>query len=420
MPKIVKELSAVEVNRLKEKPGFHSVGGVSGLHLQVKRTKDGKISNSCSWILRVQVGNRRPDIGLGPYPEVSLAEARAEAKEIKKQVREGIDPIAERKARKSALIQSQAKLITFEKLAQEYLAKKGKEFKTTAQIDRLTNQMKAYAYPVIGSMVVSDIERIHILNIIEPIWIEKNETAGRVRMHIERILDLAEVKGLRDGSNPARWAGNLSLSLPARKKVAKVQHRKSLPYKQLPEFMAQLKTVNRMGAKALSFIILTCARYGEACKGTWDEIDFEEQVWTIPGGREGMKLDEDHKVPLTDAALNVLADTPRLSDYIFSNNLNGPLSDVSVSKIPKLLGHDVTTHGMRATFRTWAQECTDYPEEVIEQCLSHTFGSAVRNAYARSKLMDKRRALLEEWAAFCLGVEKSEQPPMGEVKQING
>ena len=298
-------------------------------------------------------------------------------------------------------------------MATSWVAKKAKEFKTAIQTQKLTSRLESYVYPYIGNMVVGDIERAHIINMLAPIWEEKTETATRVRAYVERILDTATAEGLRTGENPARWKGNLDLSpkLAAPNKITKVEHFKALPLADMPKFMGQLAKLDYMSARALEFSILTAARSGELRKATWNEIDLQAGVWTVPPER--MKGGRAHKVPLCKSALSLLKALPRDGDYLFFNSLGKPLSDVAISKVPKKMGYDVTAHGFRATFRTWAQEHTSYPEEVPELALAHVNSDRTRAAYARSELLDKRRELMNDWERFCYkGLPKGKVVPM--------
>ena len=392
MPKKAKELSALEVSNLT-KPGVHAVGSVAGLCLQVSE------SGAKSWILRTMVGEKRKEIGLGGYPDVSLAQARGKAREIKEQIRKGIDPVAERKAKRSELIAQQALLVNFKMVAAEYITKKSKEFKTDKQTQKLSNHMKNYVYPFIGNMVISDISRAHIVNLLEPIWETKNETASRVRLHVERILDLAGVKGLRQGDNPARWKGNLEHTFADRNKIAPVKHLNALPVKDMAKFWQLLTDDTTQGSKALQFIILTACRSGEARGASWEEIDLAKKVWTIPAER--MKGGKAHKVPLCATAIELLQSLPNQQGPLFTNARGGAITDVTISKTPKRLGYDVTAHGFRATFRTWAQEFTSYADEVCELALAHVNDDKTRAAYARSQLLEKRRLLMNDWEHFC-------------------
>jgi len=367
-----------------------------------------------SWVLRVVVAGRRRDMGLGGYPEIALAQARERARDVRETIWRGIDPVTERKARHSALLAEQAQAVTFAEIAAEYVNKKAREFKTAKQRQKLENQLAYYAMPKIGRLVVRDITRAHVVAVLQPIWEAKNETASRVRLHIERILDLAGAKGLRTGDNPARWKGNLELSFPARAKVGKAVHYAALSVADMPAFMGKLRTCDTMAAKALHYAILMAARSGEVRHAEWDEIDFDKGLWTVPAAR--MKGGKIHRVPLSADALAVLASTPRLGKYLFTNTRGGPMSDVAISKAPKELGYPVTAHGFRATFRTWAQEFTGCAEEVVELCLAHVNSDATRAAYARSELIDKRRVLMTQWADFC----RDGAPATGDVVPIRG
>ena len=411
MPKIARELSDVAVRRLrwgvKQKgpgagrsvPVQHPVGGVSGLRLYCRPPIGEGGQFARSWVLRVQAGDKRRDIGLGPYPEVGLGEARRKAREIKEQIRQGIDPASECRAKRSAMRASQAREVTFATVADRYVAKKAREYKTAMQATRLRSRIDTYAIPALGHLLIQDIDRANVLDMLRPLWEVKTETATRVRLYVERILDLAEAEGLRDGANPARWAGNLELSLPKPSKVAKVQHQRSLPYGEIHCFWVKLGALQTTSATVLQFTILTAARPTEARRATWDEIDLEGKVWVLPAER--MKGQRVHRVPLSQPALNLLTSLPTRSGYLFLNAAGNPLSDSYISRVPKLLGYDVTTHGFRSTFRTWAQECTDYAEEVCELSLAHVSTDATRAAYARGELLDRRRSLIEDWGNYC-------------------
>ena len=407
MPSKVPEFSAVQVKRLAGKPGFHAVGGVSGLYLNVSDNR------AASWILKKMVGKRRREMGLGGYPDVTLARARERAREYAELISQGVDPIAEKRARKSALVRSQATAVTFRQVAADYIVKKSKELKTAKGVQKLTSHMQTYVYPFIGNMVVADIERANIIALLKPIWETKTETATRVRSNVERILDMAGAEGLRTGDNPARWKGNLELSLPKPSKVSKVEHYKALPYPELPKFMRELKAKTTIGAKALQFLILTAGRSGEVRGATWKEIDIAKKVWTIPGER--MKGGKQHTVPLSTAAVDLLKSLPRDYDHIFPAVRGGTLSDMTLAKVPRYMGHDVTAHGFRATFRTWAQECTSYPDEVCELALAHVNSDSTRAAYARSELIDKRRLLMADWERYCY-----KGKPAGKVVPMRG
>jgi integrase len=413
MPKLAKELSDAHVRRLKwgevqsgpnrgkRCPKLHAVGGVGGLYLQCSPPASGNETYARSWLLKTPVGNDRPELGLGPYPEVTLSMARQKARELKEQIRQGIDPRVTKKVAKSMLLAEQAKSVTFSTVSDMYIKKKARELKTAKQVQKLSAHLETYAYPHLGKLLIGDIERAHIIKMLSPIWETKTETASRVRATVERILDMAGAEGLRTGDNPARWKGNLELSLPLPSKISKVQHYAALPVDEMPEFMRELTSRTTAGAMALRFGILTAARSGEIRGATWEEIDMDAKVWTIPGER--MKNGRTHKVPLCGDALALLSALPRHANnnLVFVSPRGKMLSDMTLTKVIKDMGRKVTQHGFRATFRTWAQEHTNYPEEVCELALAHVNSDATRAAYARSELIDKRRLLLKEWERFC-------------------
>lgn len=424
MPRVAKELSALEVKRLSE-PGMYAVGGVPGLHLQVL-PGGGK-----TWLLRVTVGataegkQRRSEVGLGGYPAVTLQQARDKAREVREKIAQGIDPIAERNAARSALMASRATEITFEEAAQQYIAAKSPEWKNAKHAQQWNNTLETYAFPFIGKLQVRDIDTPHVLEVLEPIWKVKTETASRVRGRIEAVLDWATVRKYRSGTNPARWKGYLDTMLPEPTKVAKNGNHAALPFAEVGKFMKRLRKMEGNGARALEFTILTAARSGEVRGATWDEIDLEAKEWTIPAER--MKMGKEHRVPLTDEVVALLKALPRLEDsnLVFFAPRGGELSDMTLAAVikrmheaetkagrkgyidPKQTGRDgnpkvATPHGFRSTFRDWAAEQTDHPREVAEMALAHSIDSKVEAHYRRGDLFQKRRALMEDWAGYCL------------------
>ncbi|KDE41365.1 putative P4-family integrase [Nitrincola lacisaponensis] len=357
-------------------------------------------TGSKSWVLRTKVGERRRDFGLGGYPDVSLAQARDRAREYKDKILNGIDPVAERQANRSKLISDKAKSVTFEELAQGYIKKQSAEYKTAKQAQKLISHLETYVFPHIGKMAAADIQMPHIVAMLEPIWETKTETATRVRQHVEKILSIAIANKIRTDENPARWRGMLEHStLPKATKVSKVQHLAALPVDDMPEFWTQLKASQGMGAMALQFIVLTACRSGEARGAKWEEIDLQRKIWTIPADR--MKAGKVHEVPLTDEALALLAEVPRLSEYVFTNSRGGQLTDVAVQKAAKKIREGITPHGFRSTFKDWARKHTAYADEVSELQLAHVNNDSTRAAYARDGLIDKRRQLMTEWTRFC-------------------
>jgi hypothetical protein len=304
MPKKSKELSALSVSRIKA-TGRHSVGGVDGLCLNVE-------GNSRVWILRAVVGKRlgkdgklkphRRDIGLGSYSEVSLAEARAKATELRLQIRSGIDPIAHKQEQLEKLRIQQLKNKTFSECAKVVIANKTRELKNEKHIGQWSSTLETYIYPTLGDLTIGSITKVDIAEALKPIWIEKNETARRIRGRIETIFDYAKAMEFFTGDNPAKWKGNLEPILG--KLIQESNPHPSLPYDQVTEFIQKLRLKKGISPKALEFTILTAARSGEVFGATWQEIDFESKVWIIP--KERMKAEKEHRVPLSQEAITLL------------------------------------------------------------------------------------------------------------------
>jgi integrase len=400
MAKKAKELSALAVSRLKE-PGRHAVGGVDGLHLRI-------VGESRAWVLRIKVGDRRCDIGLGPYPEVTLANARDAAREHRKKVREGIDPLQERQQARASLRIERAKSKTFKDCAEAYIEAHKAGWKNAKHEKQWTATLETYAYPKFGSLPVASIDTGLVQDVLRPIWATKTETASRLRGRIESVLDWAKVNGYRDGENPARWRGHLDKLLPARSKVQKVEHHAALPYAEIGAFMVDLRKREGTSARALEFSILCASRSGEVRGAKWDEFDLPGKVWTIPGDR--MKAGKEHRVPLSDAAVALLEAMPRVKDsnYVFAAPRGGALSDMALSAVLKRMDRsDLTVHGFRSTFRDWAGETTAYPREVIEHALAHQLKDKAEAAYQRGDLLTKRARLMDDWAKFCAKVSKA-------------
>jgi len=411
MPKQAKELSAVEVKRLTCSVGkdgkpyntFHAVGGVSGLLLQVAAT------GAKTWILRTKIGTKRRSIGLGGYPAVSLAEARRKAQETKDKIAEGIDPVEERKAARRALIAAQLSTMTFADAMRDYIDMKSKEFKNPRQRQQWENSLNTYAVPHIGKVPVREIALPHIKAVLDPIWEEKTETANRVRARMENILGWCAVHGYRSAQNPAQWKGYLDAVYASPEKIKNKGHHAALPVDTMPDFMKALQKRTGTAARALEFLILTASRTNEVIGDkrigkagiTWQEVDLKRKVWTVPAER--MKSGKQHKVPLTDAAVDLLKGMGQgqPDQLIFP----GPKGDVPsnnfLSAVLKRMDQPITAHGFRSTFKDWAREYTAYADEVSELALAHVNSDATRAAYARSELLDKRRLLMNDWEQYC-------------------
>ena len=398
MPKLAKELGALEVKRLKA-AGWHAVGGVAGLGLEVKPT------GARSWTLRVMVGAKRREIGLGAFPEVGLADARDKARATRAEIRDGVDPVEKRREARSLRVAAQTAGMTFDQCAAAYIKAHREGWKNPKHAQQWENTLATYAGPVIGAMLVRHVETPHVLAVLEPIWREKTETASRLRGRLESILDWATVRSEREGLNPARWRGHLDKLLPAQSKVSKVEHHAALPWREIGPFMARLRAADGMGARCLEFAILTAARSGEARGATWAEIDMQARTWTVPGTR--MKAGKDHRVPLSPAALALLDKLPRIvgNDLVFPAPRGGVLSDMTLGAVLKRMEVPVTAHGFRSTFRDWAAESTAYPGDVVEMALAHAIGDKVEAAYRRGDLLEKRQRLMNDWAEYCEGSE---------------
>lgn len=394
MPKVAKQLSDRAVAAIKTE-GRHAVGGVAGLHLRISAGYRG-------WILRVQVGDQRKDMGLGAYPAVSLQEAREKARKIHDDLRNGFAPVSPKVQQRSLIASKAATEKSFRWCAEEYLKTKSSEWKNAKHRQQWENTLDAYAMPHLGQVSVSVIDLPHILACLEPIWSTKNETASRLRGRIESVLDWATVRKYRSGENPARWKGHLDKVLAAPGKIQKVEHHRAIQVDDMPSFMQDLRTRAGIAARALEFLIYTAARSGEVRGAQWSEIDLNKAVWTIPAQR--MKAGVEHRVPLAQAALNLLADMPRIDggSLIFPGTKGQPLSDMTMTAVMRRMKASAVPHGFRSTFRDWAGEKSNFPRELAEHALAHTLESKVEAAYRRGDALEKRRQMMQEWAHFVL------------------
>ena len=370
------------------------VGGVPGLELRVSD------EGNRSWVLYYRFAGRDPEMGLGPYPEVTLAEARERARQARLKARDGVDPIAERKATRSTVQAANAAQKTFRQCAVAFIEAKAPEFKNSKHLAQWSATLEAYAFPVMGNLLVQDVTLAHVLDVLNPIWTTKTETATRVRGRIEAVLDSATARGYRTGDNPARWRGHLDKLLAKPKKVTRVEHHPALKAADMGAFMKRLRAMDGMGARALEFAALTAARSGEVRGATWSEVANAAEVWTIPAER--MKAGKEHRVPLSKPAMALLKRLPRIvgTDLMFPAPRGGMLSDMTLSACMRRMGLEAVPHGLRSTFRDWAGEHTNYPREVAEAALAHVVGG-VEGAYARGDLFEKRRRLMADWATFC-------------------
>lgn len=408
------ELGALAVSQIKRR-GINFVGGVAGLAINVTK------SGGRSWVLRYQVNGVRRDKGLGGYPDVTLAQAKDAARAIRAKLAQGVDPIEDGRALRSKLIADQLSALTFNQAAKQYIDTHEGTWRNAKHVQQWRNTIQTYANPVIGKMLVRDIGQIDVLNVLEPIWRTKTETASRLRGRMESVFDWASARGYRTEANPARWKGLLDQLLPAPGKITKTDHHRALPYKELPEFMQLLAGQQGIGARALEFAILTASRSGEVRGAKWDEFDFESGVWTVPEDR--MKAGKEHRVPLSSAAITIIKAQRESAfcDYVFPSSHSSkivsegkPLSDMTLAAVLRRMGVPVVPHGFRSTFRDWSAEQTDYPREVAEMALAHAIANKVEAAYRRGDLLDKRRQLMQDWADYAFsssrkkGVEKQQ------------
>ena len=409
MARKARELGALEVSRL-DKPGLHAVGGVAGLALKVAGP------DARSWILRAMVGGKRRDMGLGGYPDVTLAGAKEAARAARAKIKEGIDPVEDAKAKRSALYAQRAAAMTFSEAAKAYIAVKEAEWKNAKHGDQWRNTLATYAEPVIGNIFVRDVDQSHVMRVLEPIWLEKTETAKRLRGRIEKVLDWARVRGFRskEQENPARWRGHLDTLLQSPGKVQTVEHHPALPMDDMGAFMVELRKQEGMGARALEFAILTAARSGEVRGATWSEIDLKDATWTIPASR--MKMKREHRAALNAEAVTLLESLSRTHDLVFPNTKGDMLSDMTLTAVLRRMNRsDITAHGFRSTFRDWCSERTNYPRDVAEMALAHAIGDKVEAAYRRGDLFEKRRRMMKEWGKFSSKVQVA-----GTVTPIKG
>jgi integrase len=396
MARTIGKLTALKVDKAKQ-PGMYGDGG--GLYLRV--TPEG----AKNWVFRFMLNGRARWMGMGPLHTVNLAEARKRAGEYRLRRHDGTDPIEARRAERLRAQLDAAKAVTFKECAESYIKAHRAGWRNGKHAGQWEATLATYAEPVIGKLSVQAIDTALVLKVLEPIWTEKPETAGRVRGRIEAVLDWAKVRGYRAGENPARWKGHLDHLLPARGKVRRVAHHAALPYNELPAFLEVLREQEGIAARALEFTILTAARTGETMLARWSELNLLDKTWTIPAAR--MKAGREHRVPLPAHALAILQEIEvhRHGDngFVFpGGKASRPLSNMAfLMLLRRMKRDDLTAHGFRATFKTWASERTGVQNEVAEAALAHIVGSKVEQAYQRGDMFEKRRRLMQQWATFC-------------------
>jgi len=351
-------------------------------------------------VLRLSIAGKRRDMGLGGFPDVTLADARRRAREEREKADKGIDPIAERRAAESRLRAEQAMAITFKEAALAYIETHESGWRNAKHAEQWRNTL-ASTYPTIGDIHVRDVRQRNVLAVLQPIWKTKTETASRLRGRIESVLDWAAARGYREGLNPSRWKGHLDHLLPAPGKITRAGHHAAMPVGEVGSFMLALREQQGTGARVLEFVILTAARSGEARRATWAEFDLDAATWTVPGQR--MKAGKEHRVPLSPAVVKLVRAQPKLAgtDLVFPAPRGGLLSDMTLVAVTRRMQVAAVPHGFRSTFRAWCAERTNYPREVAEMALAHAIGDKVEAACRRGDLFEKRRLVMIDWAEFC-------------------
>ena len=404
MAREMERLTALRVEKLRgeesPRPGMYADGG--GLYLRV--TPEG----ARNWVLRYMIDRRPRWMGLGPLSLYGLADARAHALDARRKRHEGIDPIEARRAERARQKLEAAKAITFKQCAELYIASHRAGWRNDKHAAQWPTTLSTYAYPSIGALPVQSVDTGLVLKVLEPIWRTKPETASRLRGRIESILDFAKVRGYRDSENPARWRGHLAKLLPTRSKVRAIEHHAALPYSELPGFLTVLRGQEGTAARALEFLILTAGRTGEVIGARWNEIDLLDRTWTVPAAR--MKARREHRVPLSPRAIAILEEMLKVQHndaddpFVFSGRKpQMALSNMAfLMLLRRIKRADLTAHGFRATYKTWASERTSFQNEIVEAALAHVIGDKVEQAYRRGDLFEKRRRLMQQWATFCI------------------
>jgi integrase len=369
------------------------LGDGGGLYLGIKT------SGSRSWSLIWKSGGKRHELGLGPYPAITLVKARVLAAEHRAAIADGRNPIAERKMED---------VPTFGECAELFIKSMEPQWRNEKHRAQWRATLLTYAKPI-ASKSVSDVNTDDVLRILNPIWQTIPETASRLRGRIERVLDYAKVRGWRSGENPALWRGHLKSILPARTKLSRGHHA-AMPYSEVPALVERLQGLEAISARALEFLILTAARSGEVREAVWSEFDFEKSVWTVPASR--MKAGKIHRVPLSARASKIVRELSdrKVSDFVFAGQKpDKPLSNMANTMLMRRMKMDIyTIHGFRSAFRDWAGDETHFPRDIAEQALAHQVGNETERAYRRGDALEKRRELMTAWAEYCQSPSREE------------
>lgn len=391
-----KNLTHLEVKALASVRGLHRVS--QNLYLQVRKPGTG------SWIYRywdADLGRNR-DMGLGSLRTTSLSKARAAVLRNNVLRHDGIDPLSDRKAHRRARVEEQKKTKLFRECVEAFLSKPNKQWSNPKSSQQWRNTLETYANPVLGDMPVSTITTKDVYEVLCEIWYDRTETASRLRGRIEQVLGWAHVHGYRSKENPATWRNNLDQLLPPKSRVQSVRHHPGLPYRDVPALMLKLRGRDQVVARALEFTVLTGLRTIETRVARWDEIDLSKKTWLVPDSR--MKKRKQHAVPLSPNAVRLLENLPRTNDYVFPGTKEkSPINGAAMLNFLKDdLGYtEYTVHGFRATFKTWAEECTDIDSKIIEAALAHDLKDKVASAYFRGDHFHQRQDLMNRWDAFC-------------------
>jgi integrase len=389
----IEKLTASKVARISM-PGKYGDG--NGLYLYVTKAL------VKSWVFRYQLNNREHYKGLGPLYAVSIHEAREEARKARACLARRKPPFQDHTVDVAGKRMPDGYNKTFDECVIEYIALHKHEWQSLKHLKQWESSLCTYASPHFGKALVRKITTALVLQALNQIWTTKTETASRLRERIERVLSWAIVCGYRKGDNPARWDGHLQELLPNPSRLKKIRHYPAMPYQEIGEFFRILGTQQSIKARALEFTILTACRTAESLHARWDEIDFARRLWVIPGER--MKSGREHKVPLSDPALSVLSQLKGgHPEWVFPGAIKEkPLYGGAMRNVLKNVNRgDVTVHGFRSSFRTWAAEQTTFPKELAELALAHKAGTQVEEAYQRSTLFERRRALMQCWADWC-------------------
>jgi len=385
-----------------QRPGKYPDGG--NLYLQIRKSTRNIENNAVtkSWLFRYSRFGKDTWLGLGPYPDVTLSAARDLATRERKKMRQGIDPLTDKRARQIAARTAHENMLSFAECAELYIESQAPGWSNPKHIEQWRSTLTKLAGPIIGHLPVDQIDTALIMRCLEPIWVTKTETASRLRGRIESVLDWSTVRGYRHGDNPARWRGHLDKLLPRPSQVVRVKHHAALPFTDVGAFMRQIREDTGVASRALEFTILTAARTNEVIQAEWSELNLDRKTWVIPAER--MKSNREHRVPLSATAIEALeAVRGRDRTYVFpGQKRNSHLSNAAMMKALKRLNQTgITVHGFRSTFRDWCAESTNYPADVAEMALAHALRDKTEAAYRRGDLFEKRARLMTDWARYC-------------------